>query len=313
MKQRAPKAGDAAGAVLWRRCPTDSRTVEIALVHRPRYDDWSLPKGKIDRGETPAVTAVREIAEETGLNCRLGRHLRTVDYPIPGHAERKQVDYWAAEVTLGDLAAESVDVDFVPNDEVDVLRWLRPEQAVELLTYPLDHGVVQEFGRLPAQTTTLLLVRHAKAGTREGYRGDDRLRPLDRTGLAQAHALVPTLRAFGVTGVHSADRVRCVETVRPLADALGVELVVEPSLSEQAYPLDPDAAVERIRKIAAHSGVRAVCSQGKVIPGLLDTLAESDGLRLPPSGNRKASFWVLSWHAGVMIAADYVDSPLPAR
>src|SRR5690606_6090158 len=80
----------AAGAVLWRQAPAGG--IEIAVVHRPKYEDWSLPKGKLDPGETPVLTAVRETEEETGLRCRLGRYLGKVTYPIPGHRKLKRVD-----------------------------------------------------------------------------------------------------------------------------------------------------------------------------------------------------------------------------
>jgi 8-oxo-dGTP diphosphatase len=303
VKDTAPKQIKAAGAVLWRRTPGGG--FEVALIHRPRYDDWSLPKGKVDSGETPIVAAVREVAEETGSAARLGRHLATVSYPVAGRV--KQVDYWAAEA-IDDRQP------FVPNDEADQLMWLPAERAAGRLSYPIDRDVVAEFRRLPADTRTVLLVRHAKAGSRERYRGDDRLRPLDSEGVAQAAALVPNLLAFGAREVHAADPVRCVRTVTPLAQTLGVTVVLEPVLSESGYPADPEGAEDRVRKIAAHGDGQVICSQGKVIPGLLRALAERDGMTLPPAGsrdNRKGSFWVLSTHEGQFLAADYVPSALP--
>jgi 8-oxo-dGTP diphosphatase len=108
------------------------RDGEVALVHRPRYDDWSLPKGKLDPGESFEQAALREVEEETGLRCRLGRELPSVEYEVRGRP--KLVRYWLMEVEH--------DPGFTPNDEVDELRWLSPRDAVDLLTYDRDQGVV---------------------------------------------------------------------------------------------------------------------------------------------------------------------------
>ncbi|WHU48850.1 NUDIX hydrolase [Gordonia sp. L191] len=289
----------AAGGVLWRR---SKETVQIGVVHRPRYDDWTLPKGKLDAGETLIDAAVREIDEETGHVVRLGRLLTTVSYDLP-HG-RKHVRYWSAE---------SVGGHFEANHEVDELDWLSTEQAADRLSYRLDRSVLEEFMRLPVELTTLLLVRHARAGSRSRYRGEDRMRPLDAVGREQAQALVPLLAAFGVSELHSANPVRCVETLAPFRNRLGGTIIEEPALSEAAYADDPAPARERIRELAepGDGRVRAVCSQGKVIPPLMQWWAEHDGLTLPKARNRKGSVWVLSTLAGALVAADHIDSPLP--
>lgn len=293
----------AAGAVLWRRSPHAEDEVLLAVVHRPKYDDWSFPKGKIDPGENSVEAAVREVAEETGFDARLGRYLSKVTYPIPGHQKTKKVDYWAAEAGDGK---------FEPNSEVDQLRWLTPAQAAEELSYPMDRKILRRFLRHPVETDTVLLVRHGRAGQRSRYKGDDALRPLDKLGHAQAEALVATLRAFGAESVHAANRRRCVQTVQPIADELGEQIVLEPTLSEEGYWEDPAAGRQRALDIASSSGVTVICSQGKVIPDLLAWWADEDGVTLPPNRNRKGSVWVLSLHKGKMIAADHLASPLPA-
>lgn len=292
----------AAGAVLWRAAPDRADDVEVALVHRPKYDDWSFPKGKVDPGETIVDAAVREVAEETGFDARLGRYLSTVTYPIPGHRRLKKVDYWAAEARDGK---------FESNNEVDELRWVTPGEAANQLSYPMDHKILRRFTRRPAHTDTVLLVRHAKAGRRSRYKGDDALRPLDAVGKRQATALVPQLLAFGADSVHAANRRRCVQTVQPLADALSEQITLEPLLSEEGYWDDPAEARARALDIASLGGVRTICSQGKVIPDLLQWWADKDGVRLPPNRNRKGSVWVLSLVDGTLIAADHLASPLP--
>ncbi|MGO4205609.1 bifunctional NUDIX hydrolase/histidine phosphatase family protein [Rhodococcus sp. TAF43] len=292
----------AAGAVLWRKSPTNPYEIEIALIHRPRYDDWSFPKGKLDPGETSIVAAVREIGEETGITAQLGRHLSRVTYPIPGHRKLKRVEYWAAEAASGQFTA---------NNEVDELRWLPPDRVPDQLSYPMDRTILRRFMQLPPDTTTVLLVRHAKAGSSNKYTGDDTLRPLDTKGLVQAEALVPQLQAFGATEISSADRTRCTQTMEPLAEALGTPIRIEPLLSEEGYAADPAGARARARKIAALGGVQVICSQGGVIPDLMEWWAERDGIQLPSARNRKASTWVLSLSGGRLVAADHIDSPLP--
>ncbi|MEV0245882.1 NUDIX hydrolase [Nocardia sp. NPDC050712] len=289
----------AAGAVLWRRA--DSGAVEIAVVHRPKYMDWSLPKGKLDPGETPVIAAVREVGEETGLDCRLGRYLGHVTYPVPGHRKLKRVDYWAAEVAGGAFTA---------NSEVDQLSWYTLDKVQDQLSYPMDRQVLRAFIRLPARTSTLVLVRHAKAGQRGRFDGPDAERPLERAGQAQAHGLVPNLLAFGASEVFAADPARCVQTVQPLAEKLGVPITLEPLLSETGYAADPDAARARMVGLVSDSAVRVVCSQGKVIPDLLAWWAERDGIALPSARNRKGSAWVLSFVDGKLVAADHMDRTL---
>jgi 8-oxo-(d)GTP phosphatase len=291
----------AAGGVLWR--PHKDR-IEIGLVHRPRYDDWTLPKGRADPGETMIDTAVRELREETGYSVQLGRHLRDVAYDLPHHT-RKRVRYWSARAANGE---------FEPNHEVDALIWLDADRAADRLSYRLDRTILREFTRLPADLTTLLLVRHAKAGRRSRYKGDDRLRPLDREGRQQAEALVPLLSAFGADHLHAADRVRCHDTLEPMRRVLDADIEPEPDLSEEAYRDNPKPAHRRIREIAADArGVHAVCSQGKVIPPLMRWWSDHDGVRMPAARNRKGSVWVVSLHEGRIVAADHIDSPLPNR
>nr|WP_269466571.1 NUDIX hydrolase [Mycobacterium sp. MS1601] len=292
--------------MLWRPVrglQTDStNTVEVAVIHRPRYDDWSLPKGKVDPGEIEPVTAVREIAEETGFRAHLGRRLMSVSYPV--EQTTKKVRYWAARVD------PETGGEFTPNDEVDKLLWMPVTDALTRLGYPDDRKVLRRFTDQPVDTKTVLVVRHATAGRKSRYKGDDRKRPLDKHGRAQAESLVSVLLAFGATDVHAADRVRCVQTVEPLAEELGVGIDEEPTLTEEAYADDHKAARARLLEIAALAGTRVICSQGKVIPHLIDWWCERDGVRPDKSRNRKGSTWVLSLADGRLVAADHIGSPL---
>lgn len=295
----------AAGTVAWRHDPAGD--VEIAVVHRPHRRDWSLPKGKLERGETAADCAVRETHEETGFLPVLGRPLGQVEYdvvtPAPG---RKVVTYFAGRV--GDGAFER-------DHEVDALRWLRPADAVDVLTHDTDRAVLARFTALPADTRTVLLVRHAKAGKKANWSGPDERRPLSHAGREQAAALRVLLPLFGPTRVHAADRVRCVDTVFAVAADLGVPVEVEPLLTEPTYATDPDAVLRRFAEITGAPGTPVVCSQGGVIPGLLGTVAEKSGLPLDAIPCKKGSTWVLSFSATKphpLLAAHYVATPLPA-
>ena len=287
----------AAGAVLWRF--DDTGVPQVGLIRRPRYNDWSLPKGKLDPGETEPVAAVREIFEETGQNAALGRRVAQIDYPIPGGT--KFVRYWAARALGGE---------FIPNKEVDELAWLPIAEATERLTYPHDRKVLRRFAKKAIDTQTVLIVRHATAGRKARYHGDDRLRPLDKRGTRQAQSLVPLLRAFGASDIFAADRSRCVQTVAPLAETMGVPITIEPTLTEEAYAANPKAAHKRTLEIAALGGTPVISSQGRVIPYLIQWWCDRDGVNPDKSRNRKGSTWVLSLRDGKLIAADHLPSPL---
>lgn len=299
------KSVPAAGAVLWRP-GGDGSAPEVAVIHRPRYDDWSLPKGKVDPGETEPVTAVREVHEETGYSCVLGRRLASVSYPVEQGV--KKVRYWAAR---------AVDGTFSPNEEVDELIWLPVREAMARLGYPDDRKVLRRFTKLPPDTRTVLIVRHATAGSKSRYRGDDRMRPLDKHGRAQAESLVGQLLAFGADRLHAADRTRCEQTIAPLAEELGQPVHPEPTLTEEAYAEDKKPARRRLLEIAAEAGdaehTPVICSQGKVIPDLIAWWCDRDGVRPDKSRNRKGSTWVLSLAGGRLVAADHVSSPLALR
>lgn len=275
----------AAGAVLWR--PSRKHGVKVAVIHRPGYDDWSLPKGKPESGEYPPQTALREVIEETGFAARLGRHIDSISYEVP--AGIKEVHYFAGRSAGGQ---------FRPSKEVDDLTWLPLNKARKRLTYSRDRAVLDAFASLPATLSTVILARHARAGQRDAFAGADSKRPLDRKGARQAQQLCQQLQAFGPVAVAAAPLARCRQTVQPLATALGVKVTDEPALSEAEYQHDPAAARRRVIELAladTGSGPVVVCSQGGVIPGVTKSLASRARLILPTTTTPKASYWVLSF------------------
>lgn len=288
----------AAGAVLYRM---DGHSPRCAVVHRPRYDDWSLPKGKVDAGESLPVTAVREIAEETGFTSTLEFRIGTTAYPLKENS-RKEVTYWSARAHGGS---------FTPNSEVDEIRWLPVEEASALVSYPLDRKILARFSAAPRADSLLLLVRHARAGSRSEWDGDDDLRPLDRSGRTQAELLAPMLRAFGARRLFSAPRARCEQTLAPLADELGVAVTSAPALSDESYLEDPAAARGALLELLPGKGVAAVCSQGTAIPGIVADLAEAAGIEVDETSTKKAGTWTLGFDGRTLAYADYYPSPLP--
>lgn len=285
----------AAGGVLWRPGPAGS--VEVAVVHRPRYDDWSLPKGKLTSGEAALAGALREVREETGFAAVAGRTLGTSRYDVllDGVLVPKTVRWWAMRATDGA---------FAPSDEVDELRWLAPDAAAALLTAGRDAAPLRLLVAAGLDTTTVVLVRHGRAGDRASWSGDDDLRPLDDRGRRQAAELAGLLPAYAPVRVLSAPALRCVQTVAPLAEVLAVGVRVEPRFGEDGYADDPEAAVQALLALAAQEGTSVVASQGGAMPGMVEALADRAGLVLGTSRVRKGAVWALTFRDGILVDED---------
>ena len=253
----------AGGAVVAREHQSQ---VEVVIIHRARYDDWTLPKGKIETGEPVPVCAVREVREETGVTIRLGVPLDSVTYEA-GDAGLKKVDYWAGVVL------ESVPR--APDTEVDGVSWLPVGAALERLTYSHDHFLVQQYLEQPA-TTPLILLRHAKAMDREDWSRRDASRPINPRGRRQSRLLIPMLGAYGVTRLVSSPATRCVATLLPYAHQRELTIETYSLLSEDEGQNDPKSVVQLLREVRTATleaaEPTAVCVHRPVLPQILEAL-----------------------------------------
>ncbi len=284
----------AAGAVVWRPGGAEP---EVVLIHRPRWSDWSFPKGKLDPGESAPAAAVREVLEETGLRVRLGVPLPDQHYHVgDGQPRAKVVSYWAAR------AGADTDLgQFRPNDEVDEVGWIPLSQARQQLSYVHDVGLVEAFSQTVYDSSPLLVLRHARARNRKTWKKDDSSRPLSAEGSRQATALSPVLAAYGVRRVISSDAVRCADTVLPFVNATRAKITLETALSEQRQN------AQRIRKrltTAMESRRRiAVCSHRLVLPEIFSALG------VEPIAMSAADVVVLHRESGVVVAIEHHQSP----
>ncbi|MFV2100441.1 NUDIX hydrolase [Micromonospora sp. LOL_024] len=282
----------AAGGVVWR--PGPSTRSQVCLVHRPRYGDWSLPKGKLEPGEHPLVAAAREVAEEADAQAVPELRLPSARYVSEGRA--KVVDYWSMRaVGTGG---------FQPDTEVDDVRWLDVDEAVALVSYPHDAEVLAAFAALPRVTATLLLVRHGHAGKRLAWTGPDTARPLDARGWSEAYALAPLIGLIRPARLLSASPRRCVQTLDPAAASLDLPIEVCGDLDEPLAGQQPDecvlAAAARLAALAGVGESATVCSQGKVIPGALERLAGQCGDYTTDKGGG----WLLAFTGDRLVATD---------
>lgn len=260
----------AAGAVLWR---VENNHLMVAVIHRSRYDDWSLPKGKVDPGESLPQTAVREILEETGLKVDLGVPLSKAEYKL-GSGATKEVHYWAAKVKSKALLKSK----FKPNEEVALVTWMPATEASKILSYEHDQQLVRETIALHEagnlDTKPILLLRHAKAMARSDFKGpDDGKRLLLPEGLEQAQSLIPLIGAYGVKRVVSSPWTRCVTTVEPYAKKRGLPVLKRSALSEAGNDADPVRAREVIDEVTTDGVTTVVCSHRPALPNIIDAIA----------------------------------------
>lgn len=273
----------AAGAVVLRR-PGD-----VLLVHRPRYDDWSLPKGKLDAGEHPTACAVREVAEETGLDVCLERPLAQQSYPVGGRS--KVVHYWVGRVVGDDDVGG-----WVANDEVDRVRWVPTEEAATLLTHHRDRTTLAEALAGPARTHTLVVLRHGQALPRKRWYADDRFRPLAPAGEVQAERLVPVLAAYDVRVLVSSPSTRCATTLAPYAEACGREVATVVALAEETE--DPRVVAAAVTELLGQRRPAVLCSHRPVLPEVFAAIG------VPDPGLEPGEMLVVHHHDGVVVATE---------
>lgn len=265
-----PRVIHAAGGIVWRprrqgRASAGGKDrVEVLLVHRPGYDDWTFPKGKPERGESLPVTAVREIDEETGYRVRLGHPLPETLYRVRGGMKR--VTYWVAK-PVGQPRA------FVPNAEVDEIRWVRVRDARKLLTYDHDRMLLKAFTALrdvkAHRTRTVIVLRHAQARVRTAWKRNDLDRPLTKPGHVQSSKLAPLLHAYGASRVVTSPAVRCAQTVEPYAASVNALLEVDDRLSEETKPRRVARSIETILE---RKRPTVVCTHRPTLPWIFAAL-----------------------------------------
>jgi len=270
--------------------------LKILVAHRPRYDDWGLPKGKSDKGETPEETAVREVQEETGYHCRIVAPMGTTRYRINGGV--KEVT-WFAMRPLPDSPG------FEKNKEVDEIRWLGRKKAEMLLDYENDRSLVAAPGlKRLARTGTLFLLRHATAGDRARWDGVDAIRPLTKKGKAQSLAITEALLGRGIERIYSSPYTRCVQTVEPLAEAIGAKVVEHDALAEGP---DIDAAYGLADELVGYNAV--LSTHGDVIPAVINRMMWA-GLTLDSRFYcSKGSIWEVGLEGGRFTTAHYIPPP----
>jgi 8-oxo-dGTP diphosphatase len=287
----------AAGAVLWRY---SQKKIEIALVHRPRYDDWSLPKGKIEEKESHIACAYREVIEETGYTPEFGPEIGQATYKV--EEGKKVVRYWSARAT--DAAPSAID-----KNEIDEVLWLEVKDAKKKLTLEDDRAIVDFFTEVGVGTTPLVLLRHAKALKREEWDGDDADRPLNNLGQLQTKRLLPQFFPYNIAEVHSSDAYRCMQTVEDLTRALDLNLFIALDLSEDAFAKDKDAALDYVSSLMLDGKNVLICSHNPILPKVLKKLVGKKYFKEMDSKLEPAQAWVIHHRDGEVCAVDWIESP----
>lgn len=287
----------AAGAVVWRK--NSKGVTEIAIVHRPKYDDYSLPKGKAEPGESLISTAYREVFEETNLTTQFGPFLGSVEYFSP--LGLKRVSYWAAK----SIGEENL---FVPNDEVDRLNWIVISKAVDKLTSETDKEILGRFVNTFYDTQPLILLRHAKALARSEWPGDDDDRPLDALGQIQASKLASIYQIFNLRQIHTSDAIRCYDTVIQLSKSLGLKLEVTGKLSESSFKKDKERAFDYLKEVIKSNKSALLCSHNPILPKLLAKVSKKNELTPDNEKLQPADAWILHRVGKEVLQIDRINS-----
>ena len=269
----------AAGALCWRIVDGKLR---VLVIYRGDRADVSLPKGKVDPGESLPQTAVREILEETGLAITLGAPLGTVDYQLPSGRD-KVVYYWAAEVSDEAIANST----FVANAEVASLAWVSPKKARASLSYAHDIDVLERFeerlANRNARTFAIISLRHGKAVPPELWDGPDATRPLMQRGQDQAASIAPGIAAYGPRKLISSTAAHCLATIEPLAQLVGREVKATAAISQDAHEYNQSDVGSVLLKRLASKKTAVLCSHGPVLPEIIAEVARLSGATQQPA------------------------------
>lgn len=256
----------AAGVVPWR---TNGKGLEVLLIHRPDYDDWSWPKGKLDDGETLPECAVREVREEIGLEVELGVPLPSTHYTLNGGAT-KEVWYWAVEASRQTPVADG--------KEVDRVEWVRAEQARDRLTNASDleplEALMKAHHHRTLRTVPFVVLRHAKAKPRSSWSRAEGARPLAATGQRQALAVRRLLAAWDPRKIVTSPWRRCVETVTPFVKDSGRSLKENGAFTEKAVKSKPKKTRKETAALLAKVRPTVLCTHRPVLPVALEVLAD---------------------------------------
>jgi 8-oxo-dGTP diphosphatase len=296
----------AAGAVLYR---VNQDEFEIALIHRPRYDDWSFPKGKIEFGESFLATARREVLEETGYAAKFGPLIAEIQYLAEGVPKR--VKYWAAHAISEPKSIADI-------EEVDLLEWHSLKSAKAKLTHEEDRKVLKLFKDMSPgidKNCTLILLRHAKALKRVEWIGDDGDRPLDNRGQIQSEKFRSIYEAYGIDEIFSSDAYRCLETVKPLGRDLGITVGIASDISEYQYSRDKEKPLKFAKKFLKASKdsetpkTVLLCSHNPVLPKILKELAGAMAVDEIDRGLEPGDGWILFHRDGKVRAINFISAP----
>lgn len=276
MKHAVSPVVEAAGAVVWR---LRQGRLQVVLVHRPRYNDWSWPKGKLEPGESLPGAAVREVSEETGYDVILGIPLPSLEYPLID-GRTKHVTYWAAQIAGRRDAAALIarpPVPRAPTEEIDRTRWLNVAAAAKKLTNVLDcqplNALVETHAKGRLATRAVVIARHGKARRRSTWPGTELDRPLTPVGVQQSAALVPVLSAFGVTDIVTSHWARCRTTIEPYAEACSIVPRDSVHLTEAEHDSSPHRVEAEVDGLLRSGRDVIVCTHRPVLPTVLKVLA----------------------------------------
>ena len=285
-----------AGAIVWRNSKDKT---EVAIIHRPKYDDWSFPKGKVEPSESLIACAYREVIEETNIQTEFGAFLGDVEYLTPDG--KKRVSFWAAKAIN--------QRDFIPNSEVDQLKWVEVKKVKDLLTLETDKKILAQFVKLDINTKPFILLRHAKAVTREEWQGDDDDRPLDSLGQNQANRLLAIYQVYNIEQIHTSDAVRCYDTVNPIVKGLGIKLEVTGKLGESTYKKDKEKAFEYAKDLIKEDARILLSSHNPILPKMLNKLTKKSDVDADEGKLSPADGWVIHRNGKEIIQIDRLDAP----